>query len=129
MVAVVTFFASLSGILILFCFKIFELKRGVKPFSVHRYKFDAVLRNKVEHATGFIKYANFETGKLLVLFIISELKDFAIVILRKLEDSKIGETVRGRNIPKGNGNGTNSAFLKGMSEMNGEVKKEEEVVE
>lgn len=124
MAATITFFASLLGIILLIGFKVFELSYGVKPFSSFRYKLDAIIHDRTERVIRFAGYFNRETGKLLLLFVLSELKDLAIALLRRIEETKVGETVRGRNIPSGNGSGTNSSFLKEMSEMKNGVKGE-----
>jgi hypothetical protein len=126
MVLTGVFFASLAGLVLLLLFKLYELNRGVKPLSATRYRLDSILRGKAEGVWHYIRYINFETFRLLGIFILEEIRRAAVKLLRKIEQTKVGETVRGRNIPVRNGNGTNSEYLKGVAEVKGDRKGEVE---
>lgn len=115
MPATVIFFISLGGISVLLGLKIFELNRGVKPFSAYRYKIDLVLRKKSELLFSYLKYFNRQTLKLLLIFILSEIKVFILYLAGKIKNTKIGSMVRGKYLPGSSPNGTNSEFLKRMS--------------
>lgn len=117
MAATVVFFTSLLGISILLGLKIFELKRGVKVFSAHRYKIDLALRKKIEFLFSYLKYFNRQTLKLLAVFVFSEVKIFVLYLAEKVKNTKIGSMVRGEHLPDSSTNGTSSEFLKGMSSI------------
>ncbi len=124
--ATIIFFGSLAGMSILLGLKVFELKRGVKPFSAYRYKADIAIRKKIELLLSYIKYFNRQTAKLIVLFIFSEVKIFVIFLAEKIKHGKIGLMVRGKHLPDPPSNGTNSEFLKGMSSIKEEKRNSED---
>lgn len=115
--ATIVFFSSLGALSLLLGFKIFELKRGIKPFSASRYTLDTSLRKKTDLILEYAKYLNWQTIKLLLLFIVSEVKDFVVYVVRKIEDTRLGLMVRGKDIPpNGNGNGSGSTFLNSLKD-------------
>ncbi len=128
MPATVIFFISFGGISVLLGLKIFELNHGVKPFSAYRYKIDLVLRKKSELLFSYLKYLNRHTLKLLLIFILSEIKVFILYLVRKIMDTKIGSMVRGKYLPDSSSNGTNSEFLKRMSSFKDKKKSLEDTI-
>ena len=106
------FFVALLGLVILFTFKILELKSGVKPFSVGRYKVDTFLRKKAEALLQYVRYFNVHTGKLLGLFLIIEGKSFILTLSKKIKETKLSLMVQGKHTPENNGNDTASNYLK-----------------
>ena len=128
MPATITFFVSLGGISILLGLKIFELNHGVKPFSAYRYKIDLVLRKKTELLFSYLKYINRQTLKLLLIFILSEIKVFILYLTRKIKDTKIGSMVRGKYLPDSSLNSTNSEFLKRMSSFKDKKRSSEDTI-
>jgi hypothetical protein len=77
------FFFSLFGLIILFSLKLLEVKRGLMFFRVIRYKLDVVARAYAGKMVSYLRYINWTTMKLLLVFFLQQL----VVFLVKVEDS------------------------------------------
>lgn len=113
MVPTVIFYISLAGLITMLGLKLWELKRGVKPFSVLHYKADMALRKYMAVIRSNLRYLNLETLKLLLVFLFRQGRELAMKLFAKIEHWKIFEMVRGRDIVRGNG--AVSSFLKKLS--------------
>ena len=106
----IVFFGSLLGLILLFSLKIYELDHGVKFFSVARFRVDSVLRQKLLTISTHTKFVNGRTFRLLVLFLLEQLRRLLARGWIALEESKLGRVIRGTEIsPR---NGKTSDFLK-----------------
>ena len=93
--------------------KLFEMKRGVKPFSVLHYKADMALRKKAAFVMANLRYVNKETARLFLLLIFFKARELASELWTRVEHFQFFEKIRGRYIEKGKG--TVSAFLRKLS--------------
>ena len=117
MVAGILFFVAFFGLVFLLGLKVFELRRGIKPLSASRYRFDAYLRRKADSVVGFFRFLNWQTVRLLLVFLLFEMKNLLVLLIRRVRESNMGEMVSGKNIPNGNGAGTSSTFLREVSSI------------
>ncbi len=113
MAPTILFYISLLGLLTLLVLKLWELKRGVKPFSVIHYKADIALRKYMAVVRANLRYLNLSTLRLLAVFLFEQGRDFLRKLFSRVEGSKLFAMIRGRDIVKGNG--TVSSFLKKLS--------------
>ena len=110
MLAYYIFFGSLTGLVLLFAFKIYELDHGVKFFSVARFRADSALRQRLLTVSTYTQFINGRTFRLLVLFLLEHLRRLVARGWFALEESKLGRIIRGTEITPGNGRTSN--FLK-----------------
>lgn len=122
MTPIIVFFISLLAVAFLVGFKVFELKKGIKPFSATRYRADTYLKKKADIVVGYIRYANWQTVRLLALFLFGEGRALMFKLFEKIEGSNLGAMVKGTDTPKSNGAGTNSTFLKEVATFKREEK-------
>ncbi len=125
--AIIIFGTSLVGIVTLLSLKVWELKRGTKPFSVLRYKADVILRKEYANAKSYLRYFNRQTAYLLLLFILNELKEIFLVVFRKGQSvtshPRFSQLFRGKqNLPF---NSSSSRFLQDIAT----IKSRKEVLE
>lgn len=122
MASIITFFGFLGGLTLLFLIKSYELNNGKKFLPEKRGKLDRILEDKTQDFLGLRRYLNLETLKLLIVFLLFELKRLIMFFFNKLEETKVGSMLNGKDIPSGSGGGTSSAFLKGMAEIKNKEK-------
>jgi hypothetical protein len=67
------FFLSLFGIVILFTLKVWELKRGSKPFSLLRYKLDLIARKQGQRLKHYASFVNTKTVRLVLAYIVASI--------------------------------------------------------
>jgi hypothetical protein len=116
MVTISIFGASLAGLIALIAFKTFELRRGVKPLSAIRYKADTSLRKKAEILIMYVRYINWRTMRLLVVFLFIELRKLLRELFTKFNETKLGAMIQGKITLKTDSAAPSSAFLQGMSD-------------
>ncbi len=114
MTPTIVFYISLTGLLTMVGLKLYEMNRGVKPFSVLHYKTDMALRKHAAIVNANLRYLNRETVWLFFLFLFSKGTAAAKGLWSRVEHLKLFEKIRGRNIMKGSG--AVSAFLRKLSE-------------
>ncbi len=115
--AIIIFGTSLLGIVTILSLKVWELKRGTKPFSVLRYKADVLVRKELGNAKQYLKYFNRQTAYLLFIFIITELKEVILIVARKAQvivnHPRFSHLFRAKqNVPF---NSSSSPFLRDIS--------------
>lgn len=110
------FFASFGGIVVLLLLKVWELKRGAKPFSLLRYRLDLLVRSVGIKIRYYVRFVNTRTLRITLAFIVAKTSEFLFRIVSKIKNSKIFLLVMGKILPKGGG-GTVSAFLKDVAEF------------
>jgi len=116
MVPMYLFGVSFLGICILFLFKIWELKRGSKPFSLLRYRLDLFFRRyaeKLKHYSGFV---NRKTVRLGFAYGVGGISAAVSLVLTRFRSSKIYLSIKGQILPKERGS-TVSAFLRDVEEF------------
>lgn len=123
------FYTSLSGIIILLSLKVWELKRGAKPFSVFRYRLDLFARRKTEEIRSYRKYLTAKVFRLALAYVVAMMSEYVSLFLDKLRESHLFKTIKGKVNP-GNGNGPVSEFLRDVAEFKNaaavEIEKKEE---
>jgi hypothetical protein len=110
------FYFSLLGIIILLSLKVWELKRGAKPFSVLRYRLDLFFRRKMEELRGYQKYLNTGTIRLTLAFLVAKASKYVSMFFEKVKESHLFKTIKGKVSP-GSGTGPVSAFLRDVAEF------------
>ncbi len=118
--ASIVFLSAFSGLTLLIGFKLYELKRGVKPLSSFRYELDMAAQRHIETGILYLRYINWQTAKLLFIFFATEITHFIIFVTKKIGDSKLGMMVSGKDIPVGNETNGGSQFLKDISSIKSE---------
>jgi hypothetical protein len=81
------FFFSLFGLIILFSLKLLEVKRGLMFFRVIRYKLDVVARAYAGKMVSYLRYINWTTMKLLLVFFLQQLVVFLVKVWKYIDRS------------------------------------------
>lgn len=123
MTVIYIFYLSLSGILILLMFKIWELKKGSKPFSVLRYQLDILARNLAIKVKYYSRYISLRTFWLTMAFLVAKFSELASMLIGKIRTSKTWRTIKGKISPS-SGTGPVSAFLRDVAEFKREAANE-----
>lgn len=125
MFVISTFLASLTGISVLLIFKVWELKRGAKPFSVLRYKLDIIVRSVAGKFRSYSKYITFRNLRLTLAFLVAKFSKIVSMLVGRIKSSKFFRMIKGKIMPKG-GDGPVSAFLRDVAEFKREASGESE---
>lgn len=125
MTVIYIFFSSLFGISVLMALKVWELKRGAKPFSVLRYRLDIIVRNIALKIRSYTKYLSVRTFWLTLAFMVAKLSKIVSIFVGRIKMSKTFRLVKGKILPQGGG-GAVSAFLKDVAEFKREAVGESE---
>lgn len=109
--------------------KVWEIRRGGKPFSVLRYRMDILVHKSGEQFRYWWSFVNTRTFRLILAFLVAKTGQIVSMGVGKLKESKLFRLVKGKILPPG-GAGPVSAFLRDVAEFKkeaaGEAKKQEE---
>jgi hypothetical protein len=106
----------LFGIVILFTLKVWELKRGSKPFSLLRYKLDLIARKQGQRLKHYASFVNTKTVRLVLAYIVASISRGVSVLMSKVRETRAFKVIRGKIIPD-NHNSPVSAFLRDVAEF------------
>ncbi len=116
MVVTYLFFVSLLGIIVLLSLKVWELKRGSKPFSLFRYKLDLVMRRYTDRLKHYASFLNTKALRLVLAYVVARVSQGVSNTVVKLKNTTFFKKVRGKIIPDSH-NSPVSAFLRDVAEF------------
>lgn len=94
--AVIVFYISLSGIILLFLLKSIEIKKGFRPFSNIQERVDLWFHDKIHRMSEMLRYFNWKTFFLLFIFLAQEAWKFIGVAYQRFKKTKFFDNVRER---------------------------------